>query len=273
MIFTKFSKKNAWALLMCAAALASCSPKTNLAYFADTASVTDGTLPIQKEELTIRPNDELVINVTSEVPEQSAMYNLPFNNPGQLGQNFTLNSSNSRQQTYIVGKDGDIEMPILGKVHVAGLTTSQLAQELTKRISADVEDPYVRVVLINFKVKVIGEVSKPGSYLIDNERATVLDALAEAGDMTIFGKRDNVTIYREEDGQYSYHKLNLNDASTISSPYFYLKQNDVIYVEPGDAKAGQAEYNQNNSYKISVISTIVSASSVIASLVIALAVK
>ena len=184
-----------------------------------------------------------------------------------------INTTTTQQQTYIVDKRGDIIFPILGKIHVGGLTTVELADELTRRISADIENPYVRVQLLNFKVNVMGEVEKPGRYEFPSERVTVLDALATAGDMTPYGKRGNVTVWREEDGVVTYHKLDLNDSKTNSSPYFFLKQNDVVYVEPSDARAGQADYNQNNSFKVSVVSAIVSGVSVITTLVIALVIN
>ncbi len=184
-----------------------------------------------------------------------------------------VNHTTTQKQTYIVDKKGDIMFPILGKIHVVGMTTAQLAEELTRRIAKDVEAPYVRVELMNFNVNVMGEVQTPGRYNFETERVSVLDALAKAGDMSVFGKRHNVTVWREEDGVVTYHKLNLNDSKAYSSPYFYLKQNDVLYVEPSESRAGQADYNQNNSYKVSVISAIVSGVSVITSLVIALVIN
>lgn len=259
-------------LLMAVLLLSSCKSKQELAYFSDLENSVSGTVALQKSDLTIAPMDELMINVTSEVPEASAAYNLPFNIPGAK-EDLLINSTTSQKQTYIVDKAGDIVFPILGKLHVAGMTTSQLAEELTRRIARDVEGPYVRVELVNFKVKIMGEVLRPGSYKFDTERVTVLDALAEAGDMTVFGRRDNVMVWREENGVATYHKLNLNDSKIINSPYYYLKQNDVVYVEPGSARSGQAEYNQNNSFKVSVVSAVVSGCSVVASLLIALLAK
>lgn len=252
--------------------LSSCKSKQELGYFVDLKESEAGVVPLQKSDLKIEPQDELMINVTSEVPEATSIYNLPYNVPGSK-EEMMVNTSTSQKQTYIVDKAGDIIFPILGKIHVGGKTTAQVAEELTRRIAEDVEAPYVRVELVNFRIKVMGEVLKPGSYKFDTERVTVLDALAEAGDMTVFGKRDNVTVWREENGVATYHKLNLNDSKVITSPYYYLKQNDVVYVEPGSARSGQAEYNQNNSFKVSVVSAVVSGCSVVASLLIALLAK
>lgn len=262
-------RKIASCLLVTLTLLATGCHKNTLAYFDDTNAIPQGEIPVQLHQITIQPNDELLINVSSELPQETAIYNLPFNTPGLTSEIIT-NATTSQKQTYIVNREGDINFPVFGKIHVEGMTTGQLADMLEKRISADVESPLVRVELVNFRIKVMGEVLKPGSYTFDTERVSILDALAEAGDMTVYGKRDNVTVYREVDGKVVYQKLNLNDSRIISSPYYYLQQNDVVYVEPGSARSGQAEYNQNNSYKISVISTVASAISVITSLIIAL---
>lgn len=261
------------ALLLTVIATVMCGCKTtSLGYFADTTTGTEGTIPLMKNQIKIEPNDELIINVTSAFPEATYVYNLPFN--ASISQDSPkMNVTSTEKVTYIVGQDGNILFPVLGKIHVAGLTTQQLADEITRRIAADVEAPYVKVELINFHVNVMGEVQSPGQYRFDNERVTVVDALAKAGDLTVYGKRDNVTVWREENGVMTYHKLNLKDSKIYSSPYFYLKQNDMIYVEPTKAREGQADYNQNNAYKVSVVSAIVSGVSVIASLIIALVVK
>lgn len=265
-------------LLPLLALLCSCKTHENLAYFSVNTPALEQAVANTDWKLTIAPDDELAITVTSEVPEATAVYNLPAINPVTGKRSNTeietvSLASNVQIQTYAVSKDGYINFPKLGRIHVAGLTTTQLADELTRRIAEEVEAPYVRVDLLNFKVNVLGEVQKPGIVHVTSERFSILDALAQAGDLSIFGRRDNVTLVREENGKITYHRLDLNDAKLFESPYYYLKQNDAIYVEPTEARRGQAEYNQNNSYKISVVSAIVSGASVIASLVIALAIK
>lgn len=260
------------------ALLCSCKSHENLAYFSTNTPALEQVVADTDWKLKIAPDDELAITVTSEVPEATAIYNLPAVNPA-TGRNTSETvrerniSAMTQIQTYIVDREGNIKFPRLGAIHAAGLTTAQLADELTRRIAEDVEAPYVRVELYNFKVNVLGEVAKPGLVHIPTERFSILDALAQAGDLTIFGRRDNVTLVREENGKITYHRVDLNDAKLFESPYYYLQQNDAIYVEPTEARRGQAEYNQNNAYKISVVSAIVSGCSVIASLIIALAVK
>lgn len=246
------------------------SNKENLVYMSDVADVRHGTLALEPQPLKIRPNDELMINVSSEVPGATAAYNLPFNNTSmkvEIPEQNTL----VRFQTYIVDKSGDILFPILGKIHVGGMTTMQLAEYLTKRISESVENPIVRVELVNFKVQVTGEVAHPQSIDVHTERYTVLDAIAEAGDLTVQGRRDNVLLIRQEDGQVTYHRIDLNNAKSWEAPYFYLQQNDVIYVEPGELRKNEQSYNERRSFNLTLASIIVSSCSVIASLIIAFA--
>lgn len=252
--------------------LCSCTTsKTSLTYFENIKGIESGELSKMEYGVELVPDDELLITVTSLFPQATAGYNLPLANPAT--QEVLLNQTQPQQQTYIVDKNGDIDFPILGRMHVEGLTTRQLKEELVKKISQDVDDPIVKVELVNFRVNVMGEVKNPGAVKVSRERYSLLDALADAGDLTEYGERENVLLIREEDGKVEYHRLNLNDAAVLSSPYFYLQQNDAIYVEPNKIRKDNSKYNQNNAYKISVISTIVSACSVIASLVIALTVK
>ena len=134
-------------------------------------------------------------------------------------------------------------------------------------------DGLVTVEFMNFKVSILGEVTNPGTYTINSDKVTVLEAIAMAKDLTIFGERDHVYVIREENGQRKSYQLDLRSADIFKSPAYYLKQNDVVYVQPNKIKAGNAKYSQNNAFKVTVVSTVVSAVSVIASLVIALAVK
>lgn len=242
--------------------------KTSLPYFEDIKSLQMGEIPSSDYAIKIIPDDELMITVTSLVPEATLEYNLPLINPATS--TTLLTTTQPRTLTYRVDKAGDINFPQLGILHVEGLTTEQLTQLITKRISEDVQDPYVKVELANFRVNVLGEVERPGAYNVTRERYTVLDALADAGDLTEYGERNNVLIIREVDGKRVFYHVNLNNSDLMSQPYFYLQQNDVIYVEPNAIRKDVATYNQNNSFKVQVVSAIVSACSVVASLCIAL---
>ncbi len=261
-------------LLVAAALLAitnsSCKTPKSLAYIENADSLKVSTLQLDYA-IKIRPADELLITVNSIVPEATAAFNLPLINPS-TGNEMKMTAS-PQNQTYIVDTNGDILFPAIGTIHVAGMTTLELKNYLTERISKEVDDPVVRVQLGNFRVNVLGEVKEAGAIEVKSERFSIFDALAAAGDMTEYGERTNVLVIREENGQRQYHRLNLKDASIVDSPYYYLQQNDVVYVQPNNIKAGNAKYSQNNAFKVTVVSTVVSAVSVIASLVIALAVK
>jgi polysaccharide export outer membrane protein len=260
-------------MMIAAATLLSCtSTKDNsLAYFRDLAVAPNGTLPNPQGDYSIRiqPDDELVISITSAVPEATAAYNLPMDNPAT--RSYLRQTTQPRSQTYIVDDQGCIMLPVLGRMMVKGKTLGEISEDIKKLVEKDVHDPYVRVDIVNFSVDVMGEVRTPQRVYSGHQHFTVLDALAQCGDLTEFGKRDNVYVIRTEDGKRTYQRLDLNNSEIFSSPYFYLQQNDVIYVEPNQIRIDNSKYNQNNAFKLSVISTVVSTASVIASLIIALA--
>lgn len=258
-------------LLMCASC-GSTKEVPTLAYFQNLKDSV-GKLPdnVSNYKIKIQPDDELIITITSTLPEATAMYNLPLGNPSLKG---NINATQSpRIQTHIVDRNGMIQLPVLGEIQAAGLSTKELEAVIKHRVSEHVKDPFVRVEMINFTVNVMGEVRAPQRIVVGKERFSVLDALAAAGDLTEYGKRDNVLVIRTENGKSTYHRLNLTDGSIYASPYFYLQQNDVVYVEPNDIKIDNSKYNQFSAFKLSQLSTIVSLASVIASLVIALSVK
>lgn len=257
--------------------LASCSTTKHLTYLESLSESKEGTLAVAPRPVKIAPHDELEILVTSVVPAATAEYNLPAVNttytPAATSTT-TVKTGNEIQQTYIVDPEGYIYFPIIGAIKVAGMTTSELKNYLTERISERVRDPQVRVKLMNFKVNVMGEVTEPKSIEVPTERFTIFDALAAAGDMTEYGRRDNVLVIREEGDSIRYTRLDLRDAAAVtSSPCYYLQQNDVVIVEPNEVREANSKYNTNNSFRLSVLSTIVSAVSVVASLAIALFIK
>ena len=234
--------------------------KNDLAYFHNLEDAPSGTLPDAQSRypIVIQPDDELLISVTSAVPEATAAYNLPMENPAT--RSALRLTTQPRTQTYIVDEQGNIMLPLLGRFHASGKTTAQIASEITAMVAQDVKDPYVKVDIVNFSIDVMGEVKTPQRIVAERQHFTVLDALSQCGDLTDYGKN----------GQRTYHRLDLTSSEVFNSPYFYLKQNDVVYVEPNQIRIDNSKYNQNNAFKLSVISTIVSSVSVIASLIIAL---
>ena len=268
-------KKHILICVIAALVCASCNTAkeaSSLAYFQNLKQA-DGALPdnVTDYKIKIQPDDELIITITSSNPEATVIYNLPLGNPSVKG-NISATQS-PRLQTYIVDHKGMIQIPVLGEIKASGISTDELAAVIKNRVSEHVKDPFVRVEMINFTVNVMGEVRAPQRIVVGKERFSVLDALAAAGDLTEYGKRDNVLVIRTENGKSTYHRLNLTDGSIYASPYFYLQQNDVVYVEPNDIKIDNSKYNQFSAFKLSQLSTIVSLASVIASLVIALSVK
>ena len=263
-------------IAIAAISMASCgSSKHNLSYFDNIADSLAGTLITAPQQIRIVPDDELSITVSSLNPAATEAYNLstsytavPDHNTGVI-----IYQHTGSNRTYQVSPQGDISFPVLGTLHVAGMTTDEVAEMLYKRISETVDNPIINVRLTNFHVNIIGEVNRPGVVSATGETFTILDAIARAGDLPKYAVRDNILLIRDNNGKKEYHRLNLKDSKTFESPYFYLRQNDIIVVDPNSIAESNATYNTNNAYKIQVTSAIISACSVIASLVIALAVK
>lgn len=262
--------------------LSACSSnKTVLPYFTDLPA--EGSVAIGDFTIKIVPDDELVINVSAGDPTAVQDFTIPYQHPRvrdfnsptatEESQIISRRSQNLPLQTYHVDAAGFISFPVFGKIHVAGMTLNGLAQYLEEKISETVIDPIVTVELVNFHVNIMGEVTKPGVQLVSRERYSILDAIAAAGDLTPYGERKSVWLIREENGQRQYHKLNLNDSKILESPYFYLTQNDVIYVEPNKVRSKNVSIDQESQFRLSMTSVIVSAVSVIASLGIALLIK
>ncbi len=260
-------------LIVAAILLASsCRTKHDLAYFDDLKDSQSGVLTTTEHTVRLEPESELIINVTSSVPAASAQFNLPYTNPALSG---TTDTSTAPQvKTYEVDNKGNIDFPVLGSIHVAGMTTYELKEYLEQRISEYVKDPIVSVRLQGYKITVIGEVGQPRTIYTSSDRYSILNALGDCGDLTDYAKRDNILVMRRtSDNQLEYGRLDLRSSDITKSPYFWLKNNDVVIVDPNNVKQDNSKYNQNNAYKLSVVSTIVGISASIISLVIALTVK
>ena len=233
--------------------ITSCASRKNLVYFQD-EPLEAGLLISEPEQLVYKPDDILTINVSALDPDTVRPFNLPVvaNNT-----NIGLNAQAQLQvQTYLVDYDGNIQFPVLGALKVEGLTRTELTSLLTEKISTYVNDPIINVRLANFTITIIGEVSSPGTFTIQDERITLLEALGMANDLTIFGARKNVLIIREVDGKKKFANVDLTSIKTVNSPVYYLQQNDVIYVEPNKARIRSSSYNQNNNVLIAAIGTL-----------------
>ncbi len=238
---------------LAACILFSCSSVKNVKYFQDIPD-SGQVVTIQKAEYMepkIQADDILSISVQTLDPKSTVAItagNIPSSVTG------TMAGANANQQQiagYLVDKQGDVDIPILGKVHVAGLTSSQARDLIKQRADKSYNDATVIVRFVNFKISVTGEVARPGTYVVPNERVSILDAIAMAGDMTIFGKRDNILLIREQqDGTKRAYRFNITKSNLFTEPYYYLKQNDFIYIEPNKSKVASADANQARTIAI-----------------------
>lgn len=245
-------------ILFAIIALSSCTPSRNLAYFSDLEEQTIYTEKVENSKgPIIQPDDLLSITVNSLNPEANSMFNRGSINPAGTVTDFSTSNraTNIHQEGYLVDKDGYIEYPVLGKVKLGGLSKEEAKCELVIKLQEYLKDPIVNIRYLNYKVTVVGEVHRPSTFTIPSERINILEALGMAGDMTAFGKRENVLIIREEGGVRTMTRLNLNSKEILNSPYFFLQQNDVVYVEPDKMKQVQAS---TNTRTISIISAATS---------------
>ena len=240
--------------------LASCSAPKEVLYLQDIASIKEENID-KNYEVIIHKDDLLAILVNSKDPELA----LPFNMPVVTYQIGAQTTAQQRLLGYLVDQNGDIDFPILGKIHVEGLTRMQVTELIKQKLMSEdlIKDPIVTVQFLNFKVSVMGEVTRPGTFDISGDRITLLEALSMAGDLTIYGRRDRVAEIREKDGKRRilYHDLRSSDI--FQSPCYYLQQNDIVYVEPNKAKTGQSRINSNNSVGVwlSAVSVLASITS------------
>jgi len=212
---------------------ASCGSRQNLVYFSDLPDTVAYRVAMgDVEEPTVQPNDVLRITVNSLNAETNRLFNAGTIQSAEESRYAGAEEGSVGQQGYLVNADGYISFPVLGQVQVEGLTRDQLRQKMVLLVSEYVKDPIINVRFTNFRITVVGEVRNPSTFTVPTERINIVEALGLAGDMTEFGKRDNVLLIREIGGKRTMVRLNLNDKETLNSPYFYLRQNDVVYVEP-----------------------------------------
>ena len=250
-------------LLSASLFFAACASYKDIVYFQD---IDEKELkPLLNEyEAVIKKDDRLAIIVSGSDKTVTAPYNLTLTELAAAGAAY---SPESATLAYLVDSEGNIEFPILGKIHVEGMTRNELVRYLTNEIGKDVKNPIVYVNFKNFKITVLGEVRVPGTYTIDSEKINVLQALGRAGDLNLTAMRDNILLIREENGVQKHYPINLKSSGLLESPYFYLQQNDVLYVPPSPTRVAQG--TAATGIWGSILSTITSAISVI-TLVVAL---
>ncbi len=236
--------------------MSSCNTSKEIIYLQDVRLESPEEIKAA-ETITIEPKDMLSIVVSSSQPDAARIFNLPIMatqaSNGDLMYDSYLNG-------YVVDGDGYIDFPVVGKIKASGLNRWQLQDRImeTLRDKKLLDDPVVTVDFMNFKVSILGEVTAPGTYSIKSDKVSVLEAIAMARDLTIYGKRDEVYVIREEGGQRHSYKLDLRSSDIFDSPAYYLKQNDVIYVQPNKVRAGQSTINQNTVKSVSMWVSIAS---------------
>ncbi|MFR9166033.1 MAG: polysaccharide biosynthesis/export family protein [Dysgonomonas sp.] len=242
--------------------IASCSTYKEISYFQDLDDSTAGILNEDKlfHSMQIRPDDELSITVTSIDPLAATPFNSPLQqSTSSLGLKMPGESVNStgRPSNYLVDTNGDINFPVLGKIHIAGMTKDEAVTYFENRLKEYIKDPIVNIRIVNFKVSVLGEVNMPGSYYFSTQRVSILDAIASAQDLTTHGRRSNVLVIREDDGKKEYFKVDLTKTDMFSSPNFYLQQNDIVYVTPNKEKQRDANSGLQKQFNLSIISSTI----------------
>lgn len=240
--------------------LMSCASKKKLYYFQGSETTLN---EVYKYTPTLKPDDLLVITISALDLESTLPFNQqnPYNSTTSSSENMT--STNPRLKTYLIDENGEIDFPVLGKLKLGGLTRSQAMDFMREKLRVYIKEPSVNIHISNFRITVLGEVSKPGTYTLSNEKITILEALGLAGDLTIYGKRKDIIVIRDMNGNKTFTHVDLTTNEIFRSPVYYLSQNDVIYVHPNGAKINSSAYSATNSVFISLAGIILSVISII----------
>ena len=232
------------------------SPKSIVYFQGDTLRYSVDTIR-QSYTPTVQPNDLLSIVVGSLSPESDVIFNVP--NQYTTSAMSYGNAGGTRQQSlgYLVDSEGNIEMPLVGKIYIQNLKTQVAADTIRQQLLKFLREPTVTLRSLNFKVSVLGEVNRPAVYVVPDEKITLPEMLSLAGDLTIYGRRDNITVIREENGLRQYAKVDLTSRDIFDSPYYYLHKNDLVYIEPVKARMTYADRRvQLLPLAISIVSTL-----------------
>ena len=253
-------------LLLSLCGFLSCSHYKDIPYFQNAAEV-DLSQSAYLYDLIIQPQDQLNIFVSSSNEESAATFNKIEKTGLRPGQKVGEENNQGGFYRYLVDVNGNIDFPVAGMIHVAGLTIEQVSAAVKDALQPYFKDDksfMVNTYMMNYSVSVLGEVKSPGTFDVTRNKMTVLEALAKAGDMTIYGKRDNLKILRElPDGTYQVHELDMRDANILNSPYYYLQQRDIVYVEPNEAMAQNSKIGQTTQLWVRGVSITVSLGSLL----------
>ncbi|MEE1272448.1 MAG: polysaccharide biosynthesis/export family protein [Bacteroidales bacterium] len=239
--------------------LYSCNSSKNIVYYQDVDAIAELNVP-PAQEIVLMPGDKISVIVSCKDPKLTELFNLTY-----VSQKLGGASGNGQVSGYTIDSEGFIDVPAIGKVHVAGITRKEAEDKVKQTIIAQEQatEAVVTIEFMDLNIEILGEIARPGRYAIDKDVFTLIEALSAAGDLTIYGKRENVLVMRKENGVQKSYRVNLCSAQDVfNSPAFYLKQNDIIYVEPNDTRARQSTVNGNNvrstSFWLSVASFLTS---------------
>lgn len=242
-------------LLLLSILLFSCASKKDVVYYQNSAELTNAQSS-SSYEVTIQPDDLLSIIVSAEDQEIAAPFNLKSVSMANAN-DLSAAIGKESMQLYLVDSSGAIDFPILGKLQLGGLTRTEVLSMFKEKIGRYIKKPIINFRITNFKVSLQGEVNAPGSYTINSERITLIEALALGKDLTIYGKRDNLLIIREVNGVKSFNRVDITKADFINSPFYYLAQNDVVYVEPNKSRQNASRVGPNTGVFISISSILI----------------
>ena len=257
-------------ILLCMLFLSSCTSYKKVAYLQDDYVVNELKETRQMYDFKIMPKDLLTITVNTADPEVEVadFFNLTVQSPYNTARSTSLSQSPTLQQ-YLVSNEGTIDFPVLGSLHVSGLTKGEAEDLIREKLGVYLQNPIVTVRMSNYKISVLGEVARPGIFTVNYEKINVFEALSLAGDLTIWGMRDNVKLIREDAfGNSEVINLNLNKTDIVNSPYYYLQQNDVLYVTPNKSKAKNSDIGQSTPLWFSATSILVSVANIIATFIL-----
>ena len=255
------------ALLCLAVAMAGCTSYKKVPYLQDPDTVNNYGKEIPLYDAKIMPKDLLSITVNTSDPQAAAPFNLTVQTPLNAALTNINTTTQPTLQQYLVNNSGEIDFPVIGTLRVGGLTKNEAESLIRERLRPYLKEaPIVTVRMANYKISVLGEVARPGSFTIGNEKVNVLEALAMAGDMTVYGVRSEVAVTREVDGVRTIEYLDLTSTDIFNSPAFYLQQNDVVYVKPNKYKAQTGEISQNRNFYLSLVGTAISVATLIVTL-------
>lgn len=253
-------KKNILFAVLGGLLLVSCASRESIVYYQD---IDQQTRVVGTHNTRIQPDDLLMIIVSAQNPLAAEPYNLTTNLT--VDPNDQSGTARRQQQLYLVDSEGYIDFPVLGRLQIGGKTKEQVSDEMHALIAKDIKDAVINIRLMNYKVTVMGEVNRPGVHKINSERITLPEALSLSGDLTKYGKRDNILITRETTNGITTQRVDLTSTDFMQSDYFYLKQNDIVYVEPNKTRVNSSGVGPNISIYLTVISLLLTTTALILS--------